>query len=61
MRAVLFLALAPLALAQASLAAAAEAVTCNLEEVSAEQQMFCAPSLVYDEEGEVIGGDAATN
>ena len=61
MRALLNLALAPLALAQASLAAAAEPVTCNLEEVSADQQMFCAPSLVYDEEGEVIGGEAATN
>lgn len=31
-------------------------VACNLEEVGADQQMFCVPSLVYDEEGEVIGG-----
>lgn len=40
-------------------AAAPDAVPCNLEEVSADQQMFCVPSLVYDEEGEVIGGSVA--
>lgn len=42
-------------------AATAESVPCDLEEVRADQQMFCAPSLVYDEEGEVIGGSAAAN
>ena len=39
----------------------AEAVTCNLEEVSADQQMFCVPLVVYDEEGEIIGGAEAAS
>lgn len=39
----------------------AEAVSCNLEEVSADQQMFCVPLLVYDEEGEIVGGASGTS
>ena len=50
------LALTLVCLLSVPVASHAEAVTSNLEEVSAEQQMFCVPSIVYDEEGEIVGG-----